>query len=179
MWPDYLKTRETERLLLRPLVPEDARAWEAFVMDEKATEFFPSDWKLSPEKAKEWIEFQLKRYADSRYGLQALIEKGSGKLIGQCGLLAQHIDNVDELEVGYHLLPAYWGKGYASEAAQAFKAMGFDNGLADSIISIIDVGNTASQKVAERNGMRRGVRTEYYGMEVFVYRISREEYLGS
>ncbi|MDC8003062.1 GNAT family N-acetyltransferase [Aureisphaera galaxeae] len=179
MWPKYLETRETERLIIRPLTNEDVEPWIPYIMDEEATAYFPIEWKLSPEKSQEWIDFQLKRYAESRYGLQALIEKESGQLIGQCGLLAQKVDDIEELEIGYHLLPEFWGKGYASEAAQFFKKLAFENQLTTSIISIIDLENTPSIKVAERNGMRREKQTTYYDMDVYVYRIHEEDFKNS
>ncbi len=176
MWKDYLKKRETERLIIRPLVEGDTEAWIPYIMDETATQYFPIEWKLSPEKSKEWIDFQLNRYKEGKYGLQALVEKESGQLIGQCGLLAQTVDGIDELEIGYHLLPEHWGKGYATEAAKMFKKLAFGNELTESIISIIDIENVPSQKVAERNGMTRGKRTTYLDMDIYVYRIHKEEF---
>lgn len=176
MLQNYLIEKETERLIIRPLDRGDAIAWQEFVMDEVATKYFPDEWKLSPEKSGEWIDFQLKRYEENRYGLQALVDKKSGELIGQCGLLAQTIDNIDELEIGYHLIPRFWGNGYAIEAAKEFKKIGFENNLAESIISIIDPENILSQSVAERNGMTRDTKTWYMEMEVFIYRIKREAY---
>jgi RimJ/RimL family protein N-acetyltransferase len=111
MWKDYLEERETERLCIRPLVKKDAQAWITFIMDEHAKRFFPDEWKLKPERSGEWIDLQLARYTENQYGLQALVEKKSGDLVGQCGLLTQTVDGIDELEIGYHLLPRYWGNG--------------------------------------------------------------------
>ena len=176
MWKYYLETRETERLLIRPLIKNDYRVWQEFIMDEVATRFFPDDWKLKPEKSEEWINLQLQRYEEKRYGLQALIEKQSGEFIGQCGLLTQNIDAHMELEIGYHLIPRFWRNGYATEAAKEFKKMAFDNNLAGSIISIIDLENIPSQKVAQRNGMSRVSKTRFMEMDVFIYRIKREEF---
>jgi RimJ/RimL family protein N-acetyltransferase len=177
MWKNYLEERETKRLLIRPLVENDYHDWQEFIMDEIATKFFPDDWKLRPEKSIEWIDFQLKRYKENRYGLHALIEKKSGRLIGQCGLLTQNVDGRNELEIGYHLIPRYWGNGYAIEAAREFSKMCFENNLAESIISIIDIDNILSQKVAQRNGMTIETQTVFMEMNVFIYRIKREDYV--
>jgi RimJ/RimL family protein N-acetyltransferase len=92
-------------------------------------------------------------------------------MVGQCGILAQVVDDIPELEVGYHILPQYWGKGYAPEAAKFFINYAFENNLADSIISVIDVGNIKSQRVAEKNGLYREKQTVQMGDDVFVYRI--------
>ena len=176
MWKNYLEDRETERLLIRPLVSDDDQDWQEFIMDEVATKYFPDEWKLKPEKSKEWIDFQLKRYNDKRYGLQALIDKKTGKLIGQCGLLSQTIADRSELEIGYHLISRFQGNGYATEAAREFKKLAFANNLTDSLISIIDLENIPSQKVAERNGMTRETQTVFMKTDVFIYRITLEDY---
>lgn len=84
---------------------------------------------------------------------------------------------IDREAIGYHLIRRFWGNGYATEAATAFKEMAFDNNLAGSIISIIDLENRSSQKVAQRNGMSRVRKTKFIGMDVFIYRIEREAYL--
>lgn len=179
MWEEYLQQRETDRLIIRPLTMQDEPAWNEFTMDEEATKYFPTEWKLMPQSAKEWIQFQQKRYRENKYGLQALVDKWTGKLIGQCGLLAQHVDGVDELEIGYHLMREYWGHGFAIEAASAWKSWAFEAGLADSIVSIIEITNTPSQRVAERNGMSREKQTVYYEQDVFIYRVSRKEHIMS
>jgi RimJ/RimL family protein N-acetyltransferase len=104
--------------------------------------------------------------------MQALIHRQTGAFIGQCGLLAQEVDGVQELEVGYHIFYKYWGQGYAPEAAKGFLQHAFENKLADSLISIIDVRNLKSQRVAEKNGLVREKQTRWSELDVFVYRIS-------
>jgi RimJ/RimL family protein N-acetyltransferase len=177
MWKHYLEEKETSRLIIRPLVESDSDEWLTFIMDKNATKYFPDEWKLKPEKSKEWIEFQLTRYKEKRYGLQALVEKKSGRLVGQSGLLTQVIDGKDELEIGYHLLPEFWGNGYATEAATEFKKMWFENHLSESVISTIDIDNILSQKVAQRNGMAIDNQTVFMCLDVYIFRMNREKYL--
>ncbi|MGW8314555.1 MAG: GNAT family N-acetyltransferase [Bacteroidales bacterium] len=177
MWKKYLIVRETDRLIIRPLDKTDYLVWQEFIMDKVATKFFPDDWKLKPGKSEEWIELQLERYRENRYGLQALILKKSGEFIGQCGLLTQTIEGRNELEIGYHLIPRFWGNGFATESAGAFKKLGFENNLAGSLISIIDMENILSQKVAQRNGMKKETQTKFMDMDVYIYRIKLEEYV--
>ena len=162
---------ETARLNIRPLVVEDAKTWQPFIDHEEAMRFMRTFYP--PEityPALYWIGFALNRYFEGRYGMMALIDKQTGALVGQCGLLAQVVDDVKELEVGYHILPEYWGKGYAPEAAKFFIGYAFENNLADSIISVIDVGNVKSQRVAEKNGLYRDKQTVQLGDDVFIYR---------
>jgi len=170
---DYLKVKETDRLLIRPITTKDLPLWVDFLAQEKATRYFPDYMKHSALEAKNWVIKQQYRYSIHAFGLMAIIEKSSNQFIGQCGLLTQEIDGRDELEIGYHLLPAYWGKGFATEGALFFKDYGFENNLAPSIISIIHVDNVPSQNVALRNGMTREEQTIVGDIEAYIFRITR------
>lgn len=174
---EYLKFKETERLIARPLIREDIPIWNGFFKDPKAIAYFPDTLINNNGVSEKWISRQIKRYGENQFGLMALIEKKSGNFAGQCGLLTQNVDDIKELEIGYHLFSRYWGKGYASEAAGMFRDFAFDHQLAPSLISIIDIRNKPSQKVAERNGMIKGKLTAFKGLEVNIYRISMEEWL--
>ena len=167
---------ETERLIARKLVFEDYKPWTAFYADPEAVEYFPDFGSVSDEeKARQWVERQLKRYEEQRYGLQALFDKKTGAFIGQCGLLTQEVDGITELEVGYHVFRKFWGQGYATEAAKRFKEYGFANNLAESIISIIDIRNTRSQNVAVKNGMTREKQSTWWGLNVYIYRVEKKQ----
>lgn len=175
---NYLKEQETDRLLIRPLTLTDNVIWTKFLSDPDCTEFFPKYMRNdSKSRAITWIQKQLERYEENRFGLLGLIEKSTGKFIGQCGLLTQEIDGSPEIEIGYHLLPEFHGKGYASEAAKHFKQYAFDKNITESIISIIHRDNIASQKVAQRNGMTNSKSTTFHDIDVFIFRINKEEYL--
>jgi RimJ/RimL family protein N-acetyltransferase len=167
---------ETDRLYSRPLTLEDHTEWQRFFESAEATRHFPAAPGTPLERAKDWMEKQLGRYADGKYGMMALIHKETGTWIGQCGLLAQNVDNADELEVGYHIFPEHWLQGYATEAARAFRDLGFRNTTTPSIISIIHRDNMGSQAVARNNGMTREKACEFRNMPVYVYRIWREEW---
>jgi len=169
---NYSDKLESLRLTTGFIQPEDAIHWCAFVSDQAATEFFPDFY--APDNplpaAERFLAKQFVRYKEKTFGLQALIEKQTGEFIGLCGLLLQTVDGKPELEVGYQILPRYWGKGYATEAARMFMDYAAENKLNDSIISVIDVGNVASEKVAEKNGLTREKRIDYQGLDVWVYR---------
>ena len=87
-----------------------------------------------------------------------MIEKGSGELIGQCGLTYQEFNGQQVPEIGYLLRAEYWHKGYATEAAIACKEYAFNILNFDKVYSIIRDTNIPSQKVALRNDMR--IRTQ-------------------
>lgn len=168
----YQDNLQSPRLKTRYLTREDIPVWSNFFECEECVQFFPSFGLNTPEeRATHWIEKQLGRYKDNRFGLQALILKETGELIGQCGLLAQDVDGITEVEVGYHIFKQHWRKGYATEAAQLFKQYAFDNNLCQSLVSIIHVNNVLSQNVAERNGMKRDKLIKFFDVEHYLYRI--------
>jgi RimJ/RimL family protein N-acetyltransferase len=97
-----------------------------------------------------WIEKNLRLYEEFGHGLWAVEAKESGMFLGDCGLTYQEADESKELEVGYHLLHAARGKGYASEAASACLDFGFQRTAASLVCSIVAFENAASRAVAGR-----------------------------
>jgi len=109
--------------------------------------------------------------------MNVLVDKQTGKLVGQCGLLIQEIDDETIMEVGYSVLPRYWGKGYAIEAASRCRDHAFVNGYTDVLYSIIHTKNNSSVRVAEKNGMRvHRFRPDFKGMPVNLYSVTRDEW---
>jgi ribosomal-protein-alanine N-acetyltransferase len=168
---------KSERTVTRMLVDEDFKPWTEFLADKDAVEFFPlAGFNSAEERSIYWINKQLARYADEKYGLQAILNKNTGELIGQCGLMAQEVDGIAELEVGYHIFKKFWGQGYAPEVAKMFINYAFQRDLASSIISIIDIRNVKSQRVAEKNGLIRDKQTTWLGLDIYVYRLNKEDW---
>jgi len=173
----YTDQLESPRLVTRFVTMEDVPAWVEYCGDPIATKFTGIGDMSGEEMAQVVMDFTLKRYEEGRLGLQALISKETGAMIGKCGLLLQEVNGEPEIEIGYHLIRKYWGKGYATEAAQMFRNYAFENDIADSVVSIIDPLNIQSQQVALRNGMtlvdtKAIFRDELY----YLYRITREEW---
>ncbi|EPF14111.1 ribosomal-protein-alanine acetyltransferase [Bacillus cereus BAG1O-3] len=106
-------------------------------------------------------------------GLFVLIEKETGTRIGHAGLVKQKIDGKEEIEIGYWLLPQYWGKGYAKEAAAAFRDYGFQALRMNKLISLINPNHPASIFVARKTGLSYEKTTSFHGIDVLVYSIKR------
>lgn len=173
----YAHGKATDRLLIRKLEESDIDSWKDFFKDNPSLPFLGIDLTKPPyQNAKEWIEMQFKRYDENRYGHHALVENDSGQFIGMCGLLTQEVEEKEEIEIGYSLLPKYWGRGYATEAAMFFRDFGFKHENLNHIISIIDVRNIASQEVATKNGMIKGRQIKYYDLDVYIYQITRRNW---
>lgn len=159
----------TTRLVFRHPTLEDRSWWMAYHNDAEAIRFM----RFTVGNEADCIFFiqrSLDRIARDGSGLNVISERSSGTPVGMVGLLTQEVDGVDELEIGYHLLPSAWGKGFATEAAIACKAFAAGHRLADSVISLIDPENHKSQAVAARNGMIREKRTVHRGFDAWVFR---------
>lgn len=173
----YVDGLESERLITRFLRENDWKVWRKFYDHEGIDQFLPHyDTNDLDERAQRWVDFQLKRYADRLFGMQWIILKDTNEIVGQCGLLIQDVNGTKELEVGYSFMKPYWGKGYASEAAQLFRNYGFETFDVQSIISLIDPENHHSQGVATRNGMTKGPLVDWKGYQLNVWRITRAEW---
>lgn len=168
---------ETKRLYLRRLEQGDFDALCRILQDAITMRAY--EHAFSDEEVQEWLDRQLRRYEEyGNYGLWAVILRENDRMIGQCGLTLQDIEDRQVLEIGYLFERAYWHQGYAIEAARACKQYAFEVLQADEVYSIIRDTNLPSQRVAERNGMTvcgQFVK-HYYHTEMphFIYRVRRE-----
>lgn len=171
-----LDGQQSERLKYRKLEEADFEWWMEFSSNAEATRYFDFSGNInSKDFCRLWFDKVFDRYKNDTGGHNVLIERETGKPVGMCGLLIQEVDGMNELEIGYSLHPAFWGKGYASEAARKCRDFAFENNFAESLISIIHVENTTSANVALRNGMKLDKTTTYKGIPVNIFRIMKTE----
>lgn len=154
-------------MLLRPLVPSDADALAETLCDRENMRFYPDPFSRADVDA--WIEKCLWRYREHGFSLWALIVKETGEFAGDCGLMRQVVEGVNETEVGYHLSRRFQGRGLATEAAHAWLDYGFQSLHLPRIISLIRPENLPSRRVAERNGLVMEKETLWAGLPHLVY----------
>lgn len=174
----YLLTgEETERLKFRLLQDDDFETWlNLFKNRDNVTYLGLGNLKSAREQCQLWFDIQERRYKNDLGGMNVLIEKDTGKLVGQCGLLIQEVDGEQKMEIGYSVLPEFWGIGFAPEAAKKCRDFAFENSFTDILISIIHIENNKSEKVALKNGMKKTVQTIYKEMPVYIFSISKSEW---
>jgi [ribosomal protein S5]-alanine N-acetyltransferase len=172
---NYLLTGEqSSRLLFRKLEPTDFSLWLPFFKDPLWNKYWSMKKQTPKQHCRQWLDKIFHRYENNLGGMNVLIEKETGKFIGQCGLLIQTVDEVEELEVGYSIMPLHRGKGFAPEAAKKCIDFAFANHLRGSLISIIHKDNIESQIVAAKNGLRLDKVTVYDNNPVGIYRIIKK-----
>lgn len=146
-------TLVTERLILRRISPIDAEDMYEYSCDPEVTRYLL--WNPHPSLAytREYLDYLESRYAVGDFFDWAVVERGSGKMIGTCGFTRFRYED-DCGEVGYVLNPAVWGKGYAPEALREIFSFGFDTLGLHRIEAKFIEGNMRSLRAAEKVGMR-------------------------
>lgn len=156
---------ETERLLLRTPVPEDAEALAPIYADPEVMRYVGDGRTLSRADTERSVKRMIERWQADGFGLFTAVRKDDETIIGRVGLLvwntttwepttrAEAADVPSEVEVGYTLGRPYWGQGYATEAAGAVRDYALKELGAGRLIALIVHGNTASENVARKLGL--------------------------
>jgi [ribosomal protein S5]-alanine N-acetyltransferase len=168
-----MRVLQTERLSLREFELEDTDALVAILSDPDTMRYYPVSFDHAA--VVDWIHRNRTRYTNDGYGLWAMILRSTSALIGDCGLVRQIVDGVDELEIGYHVRRDLWNRGYASEAAQACRDYAFGRFKVGRLISLIRPENLASRRVAEKNGMTIWKEVTRANLLHYVYAINRDQ----
>lgn len=142
---------ETERLLLRPWRDEDRDPFWAMGQDAQVMEYLPA---IDRAESDELIDRQIEKQAEHGYCLWAAELKAENRFIGFCGMLPPH-DPFVEVEIGWRLAHATWGKGYAKEGARACLDWAWRELGVASVIAVTVPENERSWGLMLRLGMTR------------------------
>jgi RimJ/RimL family protein N-acetyltransferase len=144
---------ETDRLLLREFVEDDAESFFKLNTDPEVMRFVPDKPLLNVEQARQTlIDHPIADYRRYGFGRGACILKSTGEQIGFAGL--KYLDELGEVDVAYRLLLAHWGQGLATEVALASVRYGFAALGLKRIIGLVMPKNIASVRVLEKTGLR-------------------------
>lgn len=156
---------KTQRLILRPFSMADLAVLKPIVQEPDIFHYFPNQDLWTDEKTEGYIQYQINHWHIYGYGHWALVMHETGQIIGWNGL--EFLPDTNETEVGYLLSRAFWGKGYATEAANAAVQFGINKIRLNEIIGLTHPENTASQRVLEKCGLSFTRSAAYFGMEMF------------
>jgi len=143
---------DTKRLTLRPLTLDDASFYLRLVNEPSFIANIGDKGVRDLEGAREaLLAGPIAMQSQLGYSLWMVNRKEDGAAIGMCGLIKR--DTLPDTDIGYAYLPAYWGQGYAWEAASAALAYGRDAIGLPRLLGIVSPGNTASSELLKKLGM--------------------------
>jgi ribosomal-protein-alanine N-acetyltransferase len=154
----------TPRLVIRTLQVSDAEAWIAMINDPAVSRFLPPWPGATPEDFPAILESRRAMETEIGFSLWAVEERGTGTLVGQCGIRPVVEGAGQEIELAYHYHPASWGNGYATESAIAVLTYAFGTIRLASVIALVMRDNIASWRVTEKAGMRYVGSADYFGL---------------
>lgn len=105
------------------------------------------------------------------FGELAMRLRGCKEIIGECGL--KFLEDTGDVEIGWMLMPAYWGRGLATEAARATLHHAFTSLQFDEIVAVADERNHASLRIIDKLGMQFVGYARHYGSLLRKYSIAR------
>jgi len=142
----------TSRLILRRVTLDDADLMLAVWTDPAFVSNVGDRGIRTIDAAKQAMQDgALKLYADYGYGPYAMVTKDGGEKIGICGLFKR--DNLEHPDIGFAVLPAFCGKGFAGEAAFAVLAHARDDLELEELTAIVSPGNAPSIGLIEKLGL--------------------------
>jgi len=141
---------------LRKWTNDDCDRLFEILRDAEVVRFIGDGKPYDREQTQKFIEAMEKCFLENGFSRWKVVEKSSGALVGSCGF--GKFDELDAPELGYLLAKQFWGKGYATEIAEAVMLYGFKNLGFREIIALTALDNTASQNVLRKIGFTsRGV----------------------
>jgi RimJ/RimL family protein N-acetyltransferase len=143
---------ETPRLSLREMTWDDLDFLATLLADPRVMQHYPNC--CTREEARAWMSRILERYEQHGHAFWLTSLRATEEPIGQVGLLGQHVDGVDETEIGYMIHAPHWRQGYALEAAAGVRDYAISTLGKRRLISLIRPANIPSQRVSLRVGMK-------------------------
>ena len=145
----------TDRLTLRNWRSSDLEPWIAMNADPEVMAHFPA--VLAPSDSEAMLFANQALVTDKGWGLWAVERRSDGAFLGFTGLMQLRESNplAPGVEIGWRFARHAWGAGYASEAARAALAFGFERLTLPEIVAFTATGNLRSQAVMDRVGMSR------------------------
>ncbi|USD37003.1 GNAT family N-acetyltransferase [Ferrimonas sp. SCSIO 43195] len=163
---------DTERLQMRHFTLADLEAVYAFSSHEEVTRYTGDAGMVrSRDDARRIIEevwlAEYQRYGYARY---ALVHKGDNRVIGFCGM--KYETHIGATDIGYRMLPQYWGQGLAKEAVAALLPYARDVlGLKRIVGDVVDV-NLASARLLQRAGFKQIDQFEDQGFTLLRFELN-------
>ena len=172
-------TLETERLRLRPFTLDDLPAHARLYADPDVTKWIadgPFLGAAAGERSERAVRRFVAHWREHGFGVWAIEERATGRVIGQCGLNTLELDETlepREVEILWALERASWERGYGTEAAKAALAYAFDVVGLDRIVALARPQNGPSRRIMDKLGLRWEKDVAAFGAPAVYYAIDR------
>lgn len=166
---------ETKRLILRTYDADDLGTLHAILSDPVTMQYWPAPFTL--EGSQQWLNNNMKRYETHGFGRWAMVSKSSGQIIGDCGIVVAELDGQLENDLGFIVAKEFWGKGFATEAAEACKQFGFQQLGLKRLCANMAFDHHASRSVIEKIGMTKEkeyINARNRNILTFLYAIEKD-----
>ena len=169
-----MTTLHTSRLILRPVQPEDAQAFEAFYSDPEVMAIRKYG-VLDADAARVQVQGMLEHWVTNGFGMWVVQDRATREFAGECGL--RRLEDASDVELSYGLYTGFRGRGLATEAARAALGFGMEVLGLERIVALSRGDNLKSHRVLEKLEMTLEwyKKTGPYGL--VRYCLSRSEYV--
>ena len=159
------QTLRTDRLSLDVPEPSDAAAVLAIAGDPRTVEHNPADLLGDLHDAEALVGRWVGHWQERGFGYWCVREIGESRVVGYCGVKHTVVQGRPALNLIYRFLPEVWGRGYATEAAQAAVTWAASHCGGATIVARVRPDNVASRNVASKAGLRRDPSLDEYGQD--------------
>jgi len=178
----------TERLLLTPLTLTDLDLALELWTDPEVVKYVCD--VVAEEEVRQEMPDAIKRGGNGGIGIWCVVDRETREKLGSTYLLPMPVDKDDtdfslvvmgqmpdaEIEIGFFFKRTAWGRGYATEVCKRLLRFAFEEVSLDEVVASVDEENLVSKKVLEKSGLINRGRTQSYGKDSPIYRITRDEW---
>lgn len=156
-------------LIIREFLAHEQSTFLNLFKDDLVTQFLP---EVSAERYVEMFDELLENYQKGKLSRWGIFDADTNNFIGMC-VARVFVHNNNQLEIGYVLSRAYWGKGIATEVCKALTQYCFTHTDKNEVVAITALDNSGSQNVLQKAGFERLPNLLRQQEEMTYFRINR------
>lgn len=168
---------ETERLILRELLPTDDEGMYRLDSNPNVHKFLGNQPIISIEESRKYIDYIRNQYLKNGIGRYAVILKKTNEFIGWSGIkyiTEQENGHINFYEIGYRFIEEHWEKGYGYESAKAWLDYGFQTMKIETIYASASIENIGSRRILEKIGMLQKNEFNWNGIPCIWYELENK-----
>jgi len=161
---------QSDRIVIREFLPSEEILFCSFFEAPDVSRYLT---KLSAAEYKDLFALAITDYQQGPFGRWGIFDINDSNFIGNC-LFRPFVEIPRQMEIGYSLGKAYWGRGIGTEVAKALTLYGFAKTTTDEIVALTDLRNMGSQKVLSKSGFQQLENVSRKGVELSYFLIKRD-----